>query len=226
MDISGELQKAAKRIGLAVSPRKQMAWLLDFIQRNLDECSAGQWQDLTYEFITFERFDLMAGLSGGRKRAGNFQQLSFDIGTGMGKQIDAMPTHAHITGAQQHLKSSIVSFLDAHLLKFDFPKVTLKIESKRPFIKVEGADYVYPCDMSIELPEQHLLDWKVCFLMGVFGHQIRRCRECQKIFLAERKNLFFCERKCVNRYGQRNFQEKKRQAKRTKTPTPKRKGKK
>lgn len=220
MPLASERQKAKKRLG--ATPSHYLAWLIRFVQVDLDTLSAGQLSDLGWEFVTLESLDVLGTLFGGMKSANGTKKAPLLLEDGMGQLIREKPADPkELHQVQDALRPRVNEFLSNHQTSLEFSSLTLTIESLVPFFTNDPkAAFAYPCRLGLTVTEKDEWNLKLIFLLAHLGHEVRQCRECSTIFVAERKDQFFCTRRCVSRSAQREFQKRKREKLTTKT-TPK-----
>jgi len=207
-----EIAKSRKRLGF--TPLSHLKWILRFVQLDFDTISAGELLDTGWEYLALENTNPMATFVGGPRQMGAEKKASAYIESGVGELVpegSPSPSSAEqMLPTQTALKWAINRFLGTGGVELSLSALTVRVQTLTPHHMTQQALFHYPCQLTLEMPEKEQWAFKLGFLLGVFGHGVRRCPECETIFLADRKDQICCQRRCVNRKAQRDFQKRKK----------------
>ena len=206
-----EVRKAATRID--ETPGASMGWLMRFSQMNLSELSAGQWTDLCYEINVFGDsllpgpkgfpIQLSYGLSY-RDWEGNFRCAEEDIPRLMAMASKdqrlpfPLPPRAKVEKLQKEVYHRLDTFLREDRCRFPLPTIDINL------IRFPDLDQVLTL-LIVDRP-QKLFTYNISLLLCSHALRIRRCPECIRIFLADRKNQVYCSVRCQTRVATRKYQ--------------------
>lgn len=208
---SPEEMKAAERIG--PSSDQAMRWLIKFAQTDLANLSEGQWSDLIAEVQVFTKRG--PPLKMGRSTT----------------RISASFTWKIIPPADPHAKDQEITIVTqpsreqiAFLQKWAF--VSLDCIAKGGIVQVAAGTLLIGILTNPPPGQGHLVistdNPKAAFgfhfahLLAEYVKRIRRCTECQLMFLSERRNQRFCTTRCLTRTTQRRWRERQLKKKSTK----------
>jgi hypothetical protein len=171
-----EFTKAARRIlaqrGVYGGPRPAaLAWLLAFVQDDLTTYSFGEWSD---RWAEVKRFSIDAGLGQSVVPLSNQESRSFP---GPGEK-DAMLT------LQQVMKGDIDAYVNQGAATTFALKIRLHLRKDAPRVIVQSAN------------REDSFQFQAFHLLADIGARIRRCRRCQRLFLAGRSDKEFCSGNC------------------------------
>lgn len=206
-----ELRKAATRIEQMRGV--YMGWLIRFAQLNLNHLSRGQWIDLGYEINVFgdmllptsDRFTLFPsyGLSmldwEGKERCHEddipllVQKASKDQRLPL-----PLPTPEVIASLQKEAFQRLNTFLREDRVPMPLPSIDINV------IRFPPSDQVLI--QLVVVKPQELFTYNMTFLICAHPLHIRRCLECSRIFLADRKNQVYCSVRCQARVATRKYQ--------------------
>jgi hypothetical protein len=216
------LRRIRKREDLGIDAQVA-TWFLDFIQRDLNELSSGQWLDLQYEvsclshiqWVSFGMWHLACVATGwdGKpdlsesKMEKEFRWLFFKEGENAGEQLSTrlIPLHPTLPSPEviRALQEKTRAFLEEvwgspsekRAVSFEIPalhgRLVVRPESDQTIVLGYAPDpqTVFGCNL-------------VGIVMAT-AVRLRRCRECNRWFYADRSNKFYCETRCQSRAGTR-----------------------
>ncbi len=205
-----ELRKAATRID--ETPGASMGWLTCFSQMKLPELSTGQWTDLCYEINVFgdsvlpgtARFPILPsyGLSIGDWE-GNMRCAEEDIELLMQEASRnqrlslRLPPRTKVEELQEEVSHLLDTFLRDDRCRLPLPKIDLNI--------IRFPDLDQSLTQLIVVRPQELFTYNISLLICSHALRIRRCPECARIFLQDRKNQSYCSVRCQNRVASRKY---------------------
>ena len=205
-----ELRKASTRID--ETPGASMGWLTCFSQMKLAELSTGQWTDLCYEINVFgdsflpgtDRFPILPsyGLSvldweGNVRCAGKDIKLLVHKASKNERLPLRLPTRAKVEELQKEVYRLLDTFLRDDRCSLPLPKIDLNI------IRFPDLDQSLT-QLIVDRP-QELFTYNISLLVCSHALRIRRCPECTRIFLADRKNQLYCSVRCQSRVASRKY---------------------
>ena len=189
----GEMKKARERI--LTTPDGEVGWLLKFIQTDLDTLTASEWTVLSFEIASF--VDDVAIHRGA------------DIATEAGWSVRAVPGDGFrgtlpSRGEAKEIQAMVLGSLEKlwknAVAAFTFPQftiiVTLPIEDAR-----KGSVFVATKRKVKEF------EYRFAHLLMDYSGRIRRCPECQRIYLAIRVDQIYCGPRCQTRVATRKWRE-------------------
>jgi hypothetical protein len=210
-------------------------WLLDFVQRDLDQLSTGQWMDLAYEVSCLSQLQWVSlGMwhlarietdwDGGPVpcRSEDYSWLFIGHEDVM-RQLDAdlfplpsfLPAHAVIRRLQTETLKFLEEVWESHskhqTVEFEIPALHGRLAVVPDRDKVIVLGYA---------PDPYTVFR--CNVVGVVlatAARLRRCRECRKWFYADRSNKFYCTARCQSRAGTRRNPPKPKPPEGTQHPT-------
>lgn len=206
-----EIGKAETRI--QETPGAAMGWLTWFSQVKLSELSTGQGTDLGYEINLFgdsfltgpDRFPILPsyGLSV-LDWEGNLRCAEEEIPLMMKKLSRnerfpiPLPSHAKVEGLQKKAYRLLNTFLRNDMCRMPLPKIEINIKR---FPDTDQLETQLIVNRPLEL-----FTYNISLLVCTHALRIRRCPECIRIFLADRKNQLYCSVRCQTRVATRKYQ--------------------
>ena len=192
-----EVYQAVLRAG--GSPTHAMKWLLEFAQRDLSLLSEGDWLNLSYEVIAFARFGLLkqphqktlvrrnARSSGLITTSPEWEDITEDV---------TLPSKDEIAKLRRFTWEQIEAIVQKDVADIDVGHIRIRLKRIPP-------TWVYT-RLIVDLLESGF----AFHLAHHFADQaawIRRCPECTKYFLAERRNQLYCSSSCQTRMASRKY---------------------
>lgn len=189
----GEMTKARERI--LTTADGEVGWLLKFIQTDLDTLTASEWMVLAFEVASF--VDDVANRRGA------------DIASEAGWSVRSvpeegsrgtLPSRGEAKEIQEMVLGSLEKLWETAVTAFTFPQftiiVTLPLEDER-----KGSVFVATKRKVKEF------EYRFAHLLVDYSGRIRRCPECQRIYLAIRFDQRYCGPRCQTRVATRKWRE-------------------
>jgi hypothetical protein len=189
----GEMKKARERI--LTSADGEVGWLLKFIQTDLDTLTASEWTVLAFEIASF--VDDVAI----RRGAEIATEAGWSVRSIPGEGFrGTLPSRGEAKEIQAMVLGSLEKLWKNAVAAFTFPQftiiVTLPIEDAR-----KGSVFVATKRKVKEF------EYRFAHLLMDYSGRIRRCPECQRIYLAIRVDQIYCGPRCQTRVATRKWRE-------------------
>jgi len=202
--------KAFSRIGVEINSidvdfeknaKNRLQWLLNLADKDLSVISSGDWTNLEYELLAFHQVPLVA-------------RVGSKIGV-----ITRFPTKKDVELFHSSIKKELNRLIEERTAVFDTGPIVLHI-NPRIGLKISESD---DGKLNKEIIQEHS-PWEVSpvaetrwgasqyilsDLIPRYAHIIRRCPECNKLFLADRKNQSYCSLKHQNYAAGRKYRKSK-----------------
>ena len=190
-----------------------MGWLMRFSQMKLSELSTGQWTDLRYEINIFgdsflpgpDRFPILPsyGLPASdwedNIRCTDAEIPLFSQMLSRGERYPIpLPAPEIVEKLQNEAYAILDTFLREDMCALPLPRIQLNL---RRF-----PDLDQPLTQLIVDRPQELFTYNISLLVCLHALRIRRCSECPRIFLTDRKNRLYCSVRCQTRVATRKYQ--------------------
>lgn len=193
----GVMQKARERLG--DTSEKVLRWLLHFANTDLSKQSEGQWLDFEEEFHEFLRH----------------------VPPENRKKVTRWPRPPEITSfisewsmlrglaeeSQINLRAWLERLMRTHEIEFDPMPLTLRLRRLRYFVDsdvVKDSELPEQGGLESRFPTAHqVFAYLVAHILAAHCGRLRRCTECQTIFLVDRRQQVFCSSRCLNKVTQR-----------------------
>ena len=189
----GEMRKARERI--LTTADGEVGWLLKFIQTDLDTLTASEWMVVAFEVASF--VDDVANARGAEiaTEAGwSVRSIPGDGSSG------TLPSRGEAKEIQAMILGSLEKLWETAVTAFTFPQftiiVTLPLENER-----RGCVFVATKRKVKEF------EYRFAHLLVDYSGRIRRCPECQRIYLAIRFDQRYCGPRCQTRVATRKWRE-------------------
>ncbi|MBX7039828.1 MAG: hypothetical protein K1X60_11725 [Nitrospira sp.] len=189
----GEMKKARERI--LTTADGEVGWLLKFIQTDLDTLTASEWMVLAFEIASF--VDDVAN----RRGADIATEAGWSVRSIPGEGFrGTLPSRGEAKEIQGMVLGSLEKLWKNAVAAFTFPQftiiVTLPIEDAR-----KGSVFVATKRKVKEF------EYRFAHLLMDYSGRIRRCPECQRIYLAIRVDQIYCGPRCQTRVATRKWRE-------------------
>jgi hypothetical protein len=164
-----------------------LAWLLTFVQDDLRIKSFGEWAD---RWAEVKRFALDGGLGSNEPPLSDQEGLSLTLPGRFSSPFTASRSFPGpgekdaLILLQQAIKSDLDTYVDQGSATTFALAIKLTVRKEAPRIEVESADITVA------------FQYQAFHLIGELGTRIRRCRRCQRLFLAGRSDKQFCSGTC------------------------------
>jgi hypothetical protein len=188
-----EMTKARERI--TTTPHGEVGWLVNFIQRDLDTLTPSEWLVLAYEVASFTEADFS-------------QKHILPVVSSSGWSVQALPgeTQRYTLPSRKeavHLQRTIRGYLETlwtnAVAPITFSDLTLIVTLPGAFHDRYGSVLV------VTKPKTKEFEYRVAVLLAHHAGRIRACQECQRIFLAARRDQLFCDPHCQMRVASRKW---------------------
>lgn len=210
MDLS-VIRDAERKVGK--TPEKWLKWMVQFINKNLGTLTEKEQSELAWGSCGILK-QLTLHAAAGDKDIG--AERTFWLWVKGGGMPYTLPQ------LQSFLRTTIEALVDQGQVNIALPPARLNIQTMKPSPKYQKLTYHVQCIPTIWLKKEGTGPWgyHLGFLLSGFGHRLRRCRVCSKIFFATRQDHVVCGRKCINARGQRVWRDNLKKAKSSKAKTP------
>ena len=112
------------------------------------------------------------------------------------------------------LRAWLEKLVQEHSLEFESMPMTLYVYHPKFFVAESVKDSDLPevggCFPFFKY-EHQVFAYHVAHLLGAHSGRLRRCGECQTIFLMDRRQQVFCSARCLNRVTQRRWRDRRKQ---------------
>ncbi len=188
-----EMTKAWERV--TTVSNGPIGWLIKFIQLDLEALSPSEWMVIAYEVASFTE-------------AAGPEQHSIPLASASGWSVQALPhdTLEYTLPSRKdaiHLQHVIRAHLEQlwqhGVAPIKFSDLTLIVIAPGAFDDRHGSILVST------KPKAKEFEYRVAVLLADFAGRIRACQECQRIFLAARRDQLFCDPRCQMRVASRKW---------------------
>lgn len=182
---------------LGKSPARQLKWLVSFLHSDLAGLPDEQRQALRCDFTFLASY--------GTQPHTEKKKLPFLSGEKtwwfalFGNPSAVLPADNYLESCHRIFSEKVSAFLDRHHVQFDLqafgPTILHVINKpdKNPRLYLECAT------------GEQSLEWWLASLLTEHGQNLRRCRQCQTIFIVRRKDTSFCSPKCRGLFNMRTI---------------------
>jgi len=188
-----EMTKARERV--TTTPNGEIGWLVNFIQLDLDALTPSEWMVLAYEVASFTEAD-------------GPDRHAMPIASACGWSVQAIPgeTLEYTLPSRKEatqLQHTIRGHLE-HLWKYAVAPVTFS--DLTLVVTMPGALHARHGSLLVATkPKTKECEYRVAVLLAHHAGRIRACQECQRIFLAARRDQLFCDPRCQMRVASRKW---------------------
>ena len=183
-----ELMQACLRVGL--KPEEALGWVLDFCRWDLDQLSAGDWENLIYEVVWF-------GIFGPAFSKTEFIPGGDDLQDSILNPDIPLPRREEVQLLQHWTKAHLDEFIASG-------ETSISLLSK--------SELVVKRDRKTARAEMMLKTDNLCQgfafsfaqVLREAGARLNQCPECQKYYSA-RSNQTYCSPRCQNKVSLRKF---------------------
>ena len=188
-----EMNKARGRI--TTTPDGEVGWLVQFIQRDLDALTPSEWMVLAYEAASFAE-------------AAGPDRHAMPIASASGWVVQAIPgdTLEYTLPSRKEamqLQRTIRVYLE-HLWEYSVAPITFS--DLTLIVTMPGAFHPRHGSLLVSTtPKTKEFEYRVAVSVAYHAGRIRPCQECQRIFLAARRDQLFCDPRCQMRVASRKW---------------------
>ncbi len=188
-----EMAKAWQRIN--ATPNGEIGWLVNFIQLDLDIFTPSEWMVLAYEIARF------AQAEGPDKHT-----MSLAVASGWSVQAIpgvtleyTLPSRKEAMQLQRTIRGHVEQLWKHAVAPVTFSDLTLLVTLPGTFHERHGSLLV------ATRPKSKEFEYRVVVLLAQHAGRIRPCQECQRIFIAARRDQLFCHPRCQMRIASRKW---------------------
>ncbi len=197
-----ELDKAFDRLGRTYADT--MKWAVRFAQCDLSTISEGDWLNLAYEVTAFTRYGVVRrpwSLHKVLKWAPGkplpyLAKAESTPGWGDARSPVELPKKEVVIPLQAITLGALHSLVEQEVASFKLPAVWLEVIRLEP----SSPGTVQPVSTAEGAFTYHL-----AHLLAENAGNLRRCPECQKFFVADRRNQRYCTVSCQTRVASRKY---------------------
>lgn len=188
-----EMTKARERI--TTTPNEEIGWLVNFIQLDLDALTPSEWMVLAYEVASFAEPD------GPDRHAMSIASASgWSVHAVPGETLEyTLPSRKEATQLQRTIRGHLEHLWQHAIAPVTFSDLTLVVTMPDAFHARHGSLLV------ATKPKTKEIEYRVAVLLAHHAGRIRLCQECQRIFLAARRDQLFCDPRCQMRVASRKW---------------------
>ncbi len=173
--------------------RVQLQWFLDLVELDLGTLSEGDWMNLRYEaLITLFLPDL--------SDEGFILPPPKDLHEFL---PDDLPEKEDIRELQSQLQKRLNDFLTPG----GEYSISSRMETRVKRIQAPDGSVKIIFSRGKKGDTERGLQIVASFLED-YGSLVNRCKECTRLFIADRSDQVYCSARCLNRVTQRRFREK------------------
>ena len=186
-----ELMQACMRVG--IKPERALAWLVNFCRWDLDQLSAGDWENVIYEVVWF-------GIYGPAIPGPWDVPSGDDLQESILNPNRPLPTQRMIRDLQEWGKARLQEFIaDGETVISLQPKSVLRVKRDR---KTARAEMMLKTD---DLRQGFAFSFAQTLRLA--GARLNQCPECQKYYSARANQTYFSPR-CKNYVSLKKFRAK------------------
>jgi hypothetical protein len=203
-----ELSRARERV--ITGADAEAGWLVRFLQMDLESLTPGEWMTFAYEVAAFVETDLA-------------RKQTMPLVSATGWAIQSMPGEAYEytlpspkeAGQLQHtIKHHLRNLWESGMMPVRFKTLTLVVTQPGEANERRGHILV------ATKPKSKEFEYRMALVVAQHAGRIRMCQECERIFLAVRRDQFYCGPRCHMRVASRKRREgQSRGRKSAETPT-------
>ncbi len=211
-----ELCKAVDRVG--TGPEMSMLWFLQFAKTDLSGLSSGDWSNLRYEIEALTRINIFS-IS---KNTMAINSIKDWTGLASPDEIRQSRSYAQVWALQKlpsvkaaytlqdKTRDHIYGIIDNGKTALHLSKLHIHIfdmdRTGRATINDSRISLGWGKRLSCDSIES-IFGFRLIELLAQFAPRIRRCPECTKVNLADRRNQKFCSVKCQSRSYMRKYRD-------------------
>ena len=188
-----EMARARERI--TATPDGEIGWLVNLMQLDLDALTPSEWMVFAYEVASFTE-------------ANGPDRHTMPIASACGWSVQAMPgesleytlpSRKEATHLQRTIRGHVEQLWKHGVAPVTFSDLTL-------IVTLPGAVHARHGSLLVATkPKTKEFEYRVAVLLANHAGRIRPCKECQRIFLAARRDQLFCDPRCQMRVASRKW---------------------
>ncbi len=189
-----EMKKAKERID--TNPDGEIGWLLKFIQTDLEALTPSEWMVLAFEVASFVD-DI-----GKRREEKVATEAGWSVQSVPGQRfLGTIPSRKEAQEIQEMVLASLENLWENALTTFTFPQFTI-------IVTLPGVDHERKGSVIVSTKRKvKEFEYRFAHLLVDYSGRIRRCPECQRIYLAIRFDQIYCGPRCQTRVATRKWRE-------------------
>ena len=188
-----EMKKARERI--TTTANGEIGWLVHFIQIDLDALTPSEWMVLAYEVASFAEAD-----GPDRHTLPIISSSGWAVQAMPGETLECtLPSRKEAMQLQQTIRGHLEQLWQHAVTPVTFSDLTL-------IVTMPGALHARHGSLLVATtPKTKEFEYRVAVSLAHYAGRVRRCRECQRIFLAARRDQLFCDPRCQMRVASRKW---------------------
>ena len=188
-----EMTKARERI--TTRPNGEIGWLVHFIQIDLDALTPSEWMVLAYEVASFAEAD-----GPDRHTLPIISSSGWAVQAIPGEMLEyTLPSRKEAVQLQQTIQGHLEQLWQHAVAPVTVSDLTL-------VVTMPGALHARHGSLLVATkPKTKEFEYRVAVSLAHYAGRVRRCRECQRIFLAARRDQLFCDPRCQMRVASRKW---------------------
>ena len=188
-----EMTKAWERVTSA--PNGQIGWLIKLIQLDLEALTPSEWMVIAYEVASFAE-------------ATGSDKYSVPLASASGWSVQALPgdtleytlpSRKEAIQLQRTIRAHVEQLWQHGAAPIRFSDLTLVVMAPGAIDDRHGSMLVST------KPKSKEFEYRVAVVLAEYAGRIRSCQECQRIFLAARRDQLFCDPRCQMRVASRKW---------------------
>ena len=188
-----EMTKAWERV--TTTANGEIGWIVNFIQLDLEALTPSEWMVLAYEVASFVEADVP-------------DRHALPIALSSGWSVQAIPgetLHYTLPSRKEalQLQRTIRGYLE-HMWQYAVAPVTFS--DLTIIVTLPGAFHERHGSLLVATkPKTKEFEYRFAMLLVRYAGRVRACEECQRIFLAARRDQLFCHPRCQMRVASRKW---------------------
>jgi hypothetical protein len=188
-----EMTQAWERV--TTTPDGAIGWLVKFIQLDLEALTPSEWMIIAYEVASFAE-------------AAGPEKHSLPIASASGWSVQALPeepleytlpSRKEALQLQRTIRAHLEHLWQHGIAPVKFSDLTLVVTAPGAF------DDRYGSLLVSTKPKAKEFEYRVVVLLAHNAGRILACQECQRIFVAARRDQLFCDPRCQMRVASRKW---------------------
>lgn len=188
-----EMRKARARV--MGNPDGEVGWLVNFIQLDLDAFTPSEWMVLAYEVASFAEAE-----SHGKHSIPIAVASGWSVQVIPGETLEyTLPSRKEAIQLQRTIRSHLEQMWQHGIAPVTFSDLTIVVTMPGAFHDRHGSLLV------ATKPKAKEFEYRVAMLLAHHAGRVRACEECQRIFVAARRDQLFCHPRCQMRVASRKW---------------------
>jgi hypothetical protein len=188
-----EMKKARDR--MMTNPDGEAGWLVNFIQLDLEALTPSEWMVKAYEVASFAEAD-----GPGKHSIPIAVASGWNVQVIPGEAFDyTLPSRKEAIQLQRTIRGHLEQMWQHGMASVTFSDFTVVVTMPGIFHDRHGSLLV------ATKPKAKEFEYRVAVLLAQHAGRIRTCEECQRIFVAARRDQLFCHPRCQMRVASRKW---------------------